>query len=68
MILIHLQIEEAKENVKLHKIDENVNESVAMSAIFANDNSSYLHRLTTVTVTVGAKNVYTTILKNLYIS
>ena len=34
MILIHLQIEEAKENVELHKIDENVNESVAVSAIF----------------------------------
>ena len=32
--LIPLQIDGAKEDVKLHKIDENVNESVAVSAIF----------------------------------
>ena len=48
MLLIHLQIGGAKEIVKVHKIYENVNESVALSAIFANGNSSYLHRLTTV--------------------
>ena len=34
MILIHLQIDGAMDNVKLHQIDENVNESVAVSAIF----------------------------------
>ena len=34
MLLIHLQIDGAKENAKLNKICENVNESVALSAIF----------------------------------
>ena len=34
VLLIHLQIVGAKENVKVHKIYENVNESVALSAIF----------------------------------
>ena len=34
IVLIHLQIDGAKENDKLHKIAENVNESVAVSAIF----------------------------------
>ena len=34
MVLIHLQIDGTKENAKLHKIYENVNESVALSAIF----------------------------------
>ena len=32
--LIHLRIDGAKENVRLHKIYENVNESVVLSAIF----------------------------------
>ena len=47
VILIHLQIDGAKENVKLHKLDENVNKSPCQP-FFANGNSSYLHRLTTV--------------------
>ena len=34
VLLIHLQIDGAKENVKPHKLYENVNESVALSAIF----------------------------------
>ena len=34
VLLIHLQIDRAKKDVKLQKIYENVNESVALSAIF----------------------------------
>ena len=34
VLLIHLQIDGPKENVKIHKTYENVNESVALSAIF----------------------------------
>ena len=34
VLLIHLQIGGAKKNVKVHKIYENVNESVALSVIF----------------------------------
>ena len=34
VLLIHLQIGGAKEIVKVHKMYENVNESVAVSAIF----------------------------------
>ena len=50
MLLVHLQIGGAKENVKVHKIYKNVNESVALQPSFANGNSSYLHRLTTVNI------------------
>ena len=34
VLLIHLQIDRAKKDVKLQKIYENVNKSVALSAIF----------------------------------
>ena len=34
VLLIHLQIDRAKEIVKLHKIYGNVNKSVALSATF----------------------------------